>query len=759
MKFLPKSISRDIFVRVLFFMILLTATVLAGLYLGKLSVSPIVYSVPDRQAPSSTAVPTTKSGQNDIHATEESKEAVPIFLYVGGQVADNWEVTQSQLTLASQNGINRFIVPLPLDWTEVEEGEKKTDPYNPVLEQYLAIDKKAGLVLRVDLNPPTGWLEQHPEAAVKTQDALQAHPSIGSDLWIETARQRLEEMILAVESGSHRENIQGYILTALTDQRWVLPGAFDRSEVNEQHFKDWLQHTYGNEESFQKAWVRPGLNLETVTIPERPASTEEKNALAVLPEQQSLVDFYRYCSEQVSSVIAGLAAMIASVSVVEPMILVPYGYSFESLHSASGHFALELLLESDVTGFISPVSYFDRGLGGVGGMMGPFDSARLRDKQWYIIDDTRTGVERSEDTGEFERIKGIRAEDVYEVQRRNFAMALTYDLGLIWSDPQGEGWLNDEQQWVQFGKLKDIYSKRHAAAAQPSEFEDGATLTVVVDESVNFYLQAAEHMNAGLLQRARDAVLHCGVSTRFHLFRDVVDGISPPTPVYLFLNAFLIPANDLDRIHTRLAQEQACAIWVYAPGYFGANASVENISKVTGMSVKAFKEPAPSRSKYLLSGGVYLQNENDIGNEALWDPLFYVEPNEDVDILSHYTADNQKGSIALASFPEGWTSLYVAVPEITAPLLCTLLKILEQPLYPNPLERVYYDTVFARPPFVAIHAGRAGKRSFNFGFFCDIEDQLDAEIGWYQKDSILLSMRAGETRLLLTTPLKLDNDF
>ena len=164
--------------------------------------------------------------------------------------------------------------------------------------------------------------------------------------------------------------------------------------------------------------------------------------------------------------------MIASVSVVEPMILVPYGYSFESLHSASGHFALELLLESDVTGFISPVSYFDRGLGGVGGMMGPFDSARLRDKQWYIIDDTRTGVERSEDTGEFERIKGIRAEDVYEVQRRNFAMALTYDLGLIWSDPQGEGWLNDEQQWVQFGKLKDIYSKRHAAAAQPSDFED-----------------------------------------------------------------------------------------------------------------------------------------------------------------------------------------------------------------------------------------------------------------------------------------------
>ena len=74
-------------------MILLTATVLAGLYLGKLSVSPIVYSVPDRQAPSSTAVPTTKSGQNDIHATEESMDAVPIFLYVGGQVADNWEVT------------------------------------------------------------------------------------------------------------------------------------------------------------------------------------------------------------------------------------------------------------------------------------------------------------------------------------------------------------------------------------------------------------------------------------------------------------------------------------------------------------------------------------------------------------------------------------------------------------------------------------------------------------------------------------------
>lgn len=751
--------QKGLLARAAIFVVLLATAIVAGLYLGGKSVSIAPDLVALKPSGTPEKAPKATEEKTDNGQEEATRKQPPLFLYVGGKVQDNWEVTQAQLALASNAGINRFVVPLSLDWSEAEESGASPVDYNAVLERYLKVNEKANLLLSVDLNPPVSWLERHSEAAIMINESLQAYPSISSTLWRETSQKLLEKMILAVESGPYKERLQGYMLTALTDQRWILTNDFDRSEANVAGFRNWLQRTYNNEEAFRNAWGNQEAAFDTALIPSRPEGDDECNALVALPEQQPLVDFNRFCSEQVAAVIADLASLTARVSKIEPMILVPYGYSFEAQSSASGQFALELLLDSAVTGFVSPVSYFDRGLGGVGGMMGPIDSLNLRGKKWYIIDDTRTGVERSEETGEFGRIKGIRAEDVYEVQRRNFAMAITYGLGLIWSDPQGEGWLNDKEQWVQFGRLKDIYAKRLDEPEQGADKANEATITVVVDESVNFYLQCAEHTNATLLQRGRDAALRSGASTRFHLLSDVTDGIAPPTPVYLFLNAFHLSSEDRSRLQARFAQEQSCAIWIYAPGYFGSEPSVENISAVTGMKVRAFDAPTQSGSKYILSGGQYIQADENIGTQELWDTLFYVEPQEEVDFLAHYAGDEKKGSIAMLTLPEGWTSLYIAEPELTPALISAMLKILEQPVYPNPLERAYYDVVFARPPFIALHASRAGKRSLYLGYFCDIEDQIDPNIGWYQKDTILLPLRTGETRLFLTRALQTSGDM
>ena len=201
--------------------------------------------------------------------------------------------------------------------------------------------------------------------------------------------------------------------------------------------------------------------------------------------------------------------------------------------------------------------------------------------------------------------------------------------------------------------------------------------------------------------------------------------------------------------------EQATAIWLYAPGYFGASADIENISATTGMDVRAFDGPTPTGSKYILSGQ-YMQAEQNFGSGDAWDPLFYIEPEEDIDFLAHYQGNEKKGSIALLTLPEGWASVYIAEPELTPALLSELLRLLEQPLYPNPAEGAYFDAVFARGDLMALHASRAGKRSLYFGHFCDVEDLLDPSIGWFQKDSVLIPLRNGETRLLWQKELQVD---
>jgi hypothetical protein len=61
--------------------------------------------------------------------------------------------------------------------------------------------------------------------------------------------------------------------------------------------------------------------------------------------------------------------------------------------------------------------------------------------------------------------------------------------------------------------------------------------------------------------------------------------------------------------------------------------------------------------------------------------------------------------------------------------------------------------------FITLHASRGGKRSLGLGYFCDIEDQIDSNIGWYQKDNILLPLRTGETRLLLLRALQTNENL
>ncbi len=741
--------NKAVLMRIGLFIVILTMAIGAGLYLGKLSVPrvPIAKPVQRVGAPASPSGKEAGPAGDQDTASQEEVE-VPLFLHVGGTGVEKWEIVEAQLALASGAGIHRFFAPVSLDWmgsdsTEEERGEN----VNSVLEKYLAADKNARVLVWVNLNPPVAWLEQHPEAAIMVNDTLQAYPSISSFLWLDTAHRLLEALIHEVESGPFGERVLGYGLSALREQRWMLTDEYDESEANTAGFRQWLERIYKTPETLKTAWQNEEVDFTTAAIPECPKSEAMVNAFWELPVRRPVVDFNRYCSERVADVLAGFASVTARVSTITPMILAPYGYTYEAMSASSGHYGLELLLESDITGFVSPVSYFDRGLGGAGGMMGAVDSLKVRGKTWYLLDDTRTGVERNEETGEFARIKGLRASDVYEVQRRNFSMALTYGLGLIWSDPSREGWLNDGEQWHQFKKLKEIYVKNAAVAVGQADQESKATLTVVVDEMSNCYLQNAEHTNSVLLQRGRDAALRTGISTRFHLLRDVIDGISPPTPVYLFLNAFQLSAESRARLHARFALEQASVIWVYAPGYFGMAPDVENISATTGMDVAAFPEPTQSGSKYVLSGQ-YMKAGENFGNQELWSPLFYIQRNESVDFLATYTADGEKGSVAIVTLPEGWTSLYMADPEITPALLSTIVQLLEQPIYPNPEEGIFYDAFFAREPLIALHASRPGKRSLFLGRFCDVEDQLDPNIGWFGKETILMSLGTGETRLL-----------
>ncbi|MDQ1257421.1 MAG: hypothetical protein QG656_2025, partial [Candidatus Hydrogenedentes bacterium] len=504
-------------------------------------------------------------------------------------------------------------------------------------------------------------------------------------------------------------------------------------------------------------WADEQAAFATAAIPPRLDTGDTSRVFFDLPAMQPQVDFLEYTSETVADAISSIAAHVKTIMQDQGMVIVPYGYTFELARNDAGHFALGSLLDGTVDAFASPVSRFDRALGGAGSPMGPVDSVRLHGKQWFVMDDTRTGLSRDAATGAIGRLEGLRIEDVYSVQRRNFATVLSHELGLIWTDPEGTGALCDAEMWNRFAAMEKAYEGYQARGAaksmDPAESwpPPGRMLAVVVDEASRSYQQCDEKLNALILMQAQDAALRSAMPVRFYLLQDLLDDRVPPAAVYLFPNLFYLDENTRLQLHALLRRQQAAAIWLYAPGYIADKPDVANICATTRMTVKAFKEPASSGSKYKLAGAWIDKNE-EIGPGITWNPLFYID-DENADVITEYR-ESGKPSAAITFLDDEWSSIFLAEPFLTPGLLREILRILEQSLCIQEDGGKFFDVTYFNANLFGIHAKESGERMINLGTerAWDVQDLLSPEIGWLQTSGFMLPLRAGETRLLQLTP-------
>lgn len=767
---------------------------LIGLWLGRLSVPEYVPAAPEGMVSPSMAEAGKKTKKEP--ETYINPDAPPAFFQLGKDICG--DVAREEVGMAAAAGLHQYIVSIPAPW----EGAADLAGILATIQCVVSADPMAALVLRVDLNPPEAWLNAHPEERVLAGGKAQSYASTASGAWLNAAKESLQTLTTGIRSGTMAKRVAGYVLSAMEDGRWLQNG-FDQSPAGVRGFQAWLRNRYVDEGALRSAWKNDQVRFDSVSVPEKSGGDHAAEVFYPLPEAQSVVDFLRYQSESAADAIGALAGALRECTKPETLILAPYGFSLELLNNDTGHFALGNLLESDVDGFISPVSYVERGLGGAGGMMGPINSAQYHGREWYIVDDTRTGIRRDPATGAVGRLKGIHPEDVYNVQRRNFALAMIHNLGIVWSDPESDGWLHDEEQWSKLGEMYKIYYQRlhveevspplpepeavpeapqaesentppaESAADVATGPEEGAVppieesakpvlpdlppppdyatgMMVVVDEGSRFYQQYDAPLNEVLLQKGRDAALRAGVPTQFSLLQDLLDDRTPPAPVYLFLNAFHLTQSERMRLHERLAHDQACAIWAYAPGYIDRDASVDNITATTKIQAKAFDGPAQTGSIFALAGR-WLDEGEAFGTATELAPLFYIDDN-DTDVLAKYQTSNRT-SVAMRSLDTGWTSVFLADPNITPKLLRELLRILEQHVYFHESGREFLDVAHIGGGLLSVHAKGTGDRTVVLERYSDVQDLFDASAGWPQKDNFVLPMKTGDTRLLKLTPL------
>ena len=756
----PSSTSRS---RLLVYLLcvagLMAVAAALGLWLGALSVPDIPPAVSPNGANPAALPRVTATGAG---ALRSDKAAPPLFFQADPEHGGSWDIVTAEIKMAAEAGVHQHVVPVNAPWNGKQDMESVLAP----LARVLNADPKAILYLRVNLNPPEDWLRANIDHAAKIGGQTKRYPTPSSPLWIDAARNALEVLANGLARGSNKAHVAGYVLCALQDGLWQRPG-YDESPAAASGFREWLRRHYDDDATLQTEWGNSSATLDGAAIPAPPDTAAAGQVFFSAPEAPN-VDYLQYLSESTADAIAALTVHLKSVAGPDMVVFAPYGYTYEQLRNDSGHFGLGVIINSDINGFAGPVSYSDRGLGGVGAVMGPVTSVLFHDKQWLLVDDTRTGVAPDPDTGALARMKGLRSEDVFNVQRRNFATALIHGLGVVWSDPEGKGWLHDEEQWREFSRMREIYAQvlqREAPgpdgqvsipddpACQPPPLTHAAPLIVVVDELSRFRVREDERLHALLLHQARDAAVRSGMPTRFCLLQDILDDRIAPGPVYLFLNAFFLPEDDRTRIHEILRREQAAAIWMFAPGYINGGAAVENIGATTRMNVKQFEGRARSGSVFSLPGPWAKENEA-FGASEEWSPLFYID-DPDVDTLAQY-ADSRKTSLAIRFLDEGWASVYMAEPALTPSVLREVLRILEQRLYFSESNDPLFDTAHAGRGLLAIHAQANGERAVDMGRYYNLNDLFDARIGWPRQRNFLFSMKLGETRLLALDPLPIE---
>ncbi|MFP4499551.1 MAG: beta-galactosidase [Candidatus Hydrogenedentota bacterium] len=724
-----------------------------GYWLGEVS-------VPEANLPGNGAIATEEGPAEedpDRPQVTIDPNAPPVFFHAHA-TANEWKVVAGEIAMAAEAGLHQYVVTVRAPYEPGADMPKVADQ----LQRVIDADPEAVFLVRVQLNPPGAWLKGNRNAAAHIDGQAMRYPTPASAAWEAQAKDALgvlAEQLARLERFDRR--IMGYVLCALEDDAWSRPG-YDTAADNRDGFRRWLARRYPDAETLQAAWGDDSVSADTAEIPAPLSNGDTASVFFSLPEEQNQVDFLRYTAESTADAIAALTTHLKKRLRPEQLVLASYGYTFEHFDAYTGHLGLGAIIDSDIDGFVAPVTYHDRALGGTGALMGPVHSVRLHGKQWFVVDDTRTGVGYERETGRLTRMEGLRGEDVFNVQRRNFATALVGGLGLVWADPEGEGWLHDPEQWRVFRGMLDIYrdytgpgaggtdAREAAAPAETPLDQQGRQLTVVIDERSRFYQQVGEPLSELLYNATRNAALRVGTPVTFVLLQDVLDEQCPPASAYLFLNAFRLDTHERARLHGLLERQKAAALWMYAPGYISEEGmAAGNVSETVRMKVAAFDGPGQSGSSYALAGRWVGENEA-FGAAHAWAPLFYIDDDE-VDVVANFS-DSGRASIGVRFFESGWASVFVAEPLLPPMVMRELLHILEQPLYMRDPAKAHFDAVRIGQGMLAIHGRVGGERSIQFEDTCDVYDLFDPRIGWPRARDILLPLRRGETRLLRLAP-------
>lgn len=666
------------------------------------------------------------------------------------------------IELAKKQGVN-FISWCGID-TWITRPDEKPD-YSWIdqeIERVLARNPDALLIPRISVGTPDWWLEEHPDAVmvykkiengkwVDTREVVcmagREMPSMASEEWVKAAADAMRKLVQHLEE-KFGDHIIGYHPCGQNTGEWFYYDSWEGKlncfePVFEKAFRKWLREQYKSEEELRKVWGIPDVTFDSVTLPTVEERLNAEFGFFRDPKKErKLIDFHKFQNIVMASALEEFAKVIKEATGGRKLVVFFYGYIFELGAmpygvQQSGHLAFRRLLDSPyIDVFVSPISYGDRGAGGIGAFMTAVDSLPLHNKLWLNEDDHRTHIynkEREEEYKDHFIYGGSNTPDeTYWVHQRNFAHIFPRRMGCWWFDLFASGWLDDEDIWENLGKLKKIYDS-HLTAKSSFKPE----IAVIVDEKSNFYLrQAYPPINAPLLYYIRQALYRLGAPVGFYYLDDLTMGKVPKSKLYIFLNCFAL--TEKERLAIRKYCQGSVCVFFYGNGLIkDTSLDGENMGELMGVKIRMEKESVKGQVE-ILAGSPITFGVADFGVDTELCPTFY--PESEVEVLALYK-DNRLPAIWRKRV-KLYDVYYIGTLNISSNLLRNIAKQAGVHIYSENDDVVEADDVF-----LCISAREEGERIIRLKRRATVEDALTGEVIAKGVKHFKLWMKKGETRL------------
>jgi len=732
-------------------------------------------------------------GEEDINGKQQDKEIpFPFFVYIGGDPCN--EVAKKEFLHAKDVGVVNYIIDVPFPW----RGSDDLPELFRTLQCINEVVPQGKYWIYLDLNPPEFWFQGKKSASMIINGEAQPYACFNTPFWKKSIEDTFSLMVDSLRSSKIGEQVGGFILGFLKNRWWIAPG-LDESEYSLINFNKWIQNYYPSPEERTQLFGADTLEQSIILEELRKGMDVSINSNYLnLVENRILIDYRRFFNESLAESIGFCAMTLRKLLPdTKTKIYIPYGLNMDTADTATGQFALDTILESDVDGFVLPISYINRGLGESGGPAGVIESISLHGKDVLLFDDTRTGVSFDVFTQQVVRVKGVRAENIFAVQKRNLGMSLAHNTGLIWTDPEGKGWLLDTEQWELFEKMIQISTKvltqeggfqnlrlqprkirgipneypneedntlprlqvgKYNTEEVPAEypavvpFENilWEPLAMIIDErAMHLLTQKGIEFYSSIIVSTRDQLLKVGLPVEFYLMQDLLDERIPKKLIYFIFNLYPPTDKEIQTLHHIFETDKSIVIWYYTPTWTTVSNNYEIVRRLTQMEVKQFDIETTTGSALDLEGR-WLNKGETFGESLSVSPLFYID-DENADVIARYSS-NGKPSIAIKTINDKWVSVYYAEPNMNYLAIREILSILEVPTVIAEGSLESQDTLLVGTSILALHTKGIGDRILQFNQFLNIENLFQPEQKWFERETLLLSLGSGETVLLYFQP-------